>query len=302
MNQTMQIVKKGGDIVRRALVLAFCLGFCGLIIYPIINTARQGERVPVFAWLFCAIFLWVTVLAFWRIFGTPRGNLQEWMKELALSDSAVTVTFDNFFQPASVIYDPPASRLYFFNCHVPRRYLAMSDETYSCSIRDICGLYPNTRKEPMVIVTKRGKAAIAGSDQEVRMLFDMLERDAPRNTPGFAADNPMLMIVYVGVALAGIGLGALATFHQGDPDTVVLAMIGGGILGVFSVHLLVMLLAKTSKTDFATPMIYTVKFAFAGMILGNGLVPLIGGDWRPLAGFVLGGMIVGLVYGIFKRN
>ncbi len=259
---------------------------------------RSGTKVPMILWFLLALFLWVMVVK--RIFAKSDDGLEAALTGMSLSSGAVTGTFDNFFQPASVTFNPETSCLYFINCHVPHRFLAMSERMASCSIDDVYAVYPNDRD--FVVVTSRGKATIPWYGTSCQSLYEHLKKAVPENKPGFAADNPIFGYAIVGLATVGVGLGALLAPRNADVQDVALFMISGGGLAVVILAFLVRLADRTTSWDIVKPIAYSMKFGLSSLLLGVWFSPFFHWDLRPMIAFVVAGMVVGCFYGLSRQK
>jgi hypothetical protein len=219
-----------------------------------------------------------------------------------ISEGARVFHFPVMSKAGAVYLDEEAGQIHFHNCHVPRKFLASEEEWFSCPLDELKGVHVfRYRGESITVITPQGKVMIHDYGRNFAELRDLLKELVPKTTPGFSADHPMMGMVYLGGALAGLFGGVIATPRNATDSTMGLFVLCGSILGVAGVHAVVVLADRKLKVGLAQPLGFGVTGVCAGIALAQLLGPLAG--WRmsvTLAAVLIGGMC-GATFGIWNQ-
>ena len=220
-----------------------------------------------------------------------------------MSEGVRVFHFPVMSKAGAVYIDEAAGLIHFRNCHVPRKFLASEEEWFSCPLDDLKGVHVfRSRVESVTIVTAEGKVVIPYYGRDFAELRDLLKELVPTTAPGFSADHPMMSMVYLGGALAGLFGGVVATPRNATDSTMGLFVLGGSILGVAGVHTVVVFADRKLKVGLAQPLGFGMTGVCAGIALAQLLAPLAG--WRmsvPLGAIIIGGMC-GAAFGIWNQT
>lgn len=229
-------------------------------------------------------------------------NARDSFGQPEMSESTRAFHFSVMSKAGAIYLDEEAGQIHFFNCHVPRRFLATEDEWFSCPLDELKGVHVfRYRGESLTVITALGKVVIQDSGRDFAELRDLLKELVPATTPGFSADHPMMSMVYLGGALAGLFGGVVATPRNATDSTMGLFVLGGPFLGVAGVHAMVVLADRKLKVGLAQPLGFAVTGICAGVALAQLLGPVAG--WRTsvtLATVIIGGMC-GAAFGIWNQ-
>ncbi len=219
-----------------------------------------------------------------------------------ISEDARVFHFQVMKKAGALYLDEASGRIHFRNCHVPRKFLATAEEWFSCPLGDLKGVHVfRWRLESFTVVTAQGKAVITDYDRDYAELRDLLKELVPATVPGFSADHPMMSLVYLGGALAGLFGGVFATPKNAPDSTLGLFVLGGSILGVASVHALVVFADRKFKVGLAQPLGFAVAGSCAGVALAEVLGPVAGWRMSVILAAVSIGALSGAAFGIWKQ-
>jgi hypothetical protein len=203
---------------------------------------------------------------------------------------------------ASIIIDPRAGTIAFENCHVPRRFLATTQERFRCPISEVKAVHSfRYRGESLTIVTVEGKACVWSVATNYVQLRDWLRVAVPTASPGFATDHPAMGMVHVGGCIAGIFAVWYLTPSRASNEALGLFLLAGAVLGVFAGHSLVSLADRALGINLARPLGYGVIGATYSMAL-SGLL-MLWSEWNLwwMVAPVAVGFLAGALIGTLKR-
>ncbi len=229
-------------------------------------------------------------------------NARDSFGQPEMSESARVFHFPVMSKAGAVYLDEEAGQIHFHNCHVPRRFLAAEEEWFSCPIDEVKGVHVfRYRGESLTVVTATGKVVIQDFGRDFAELRDLLKELVPGTTPGFSADHPMMSMVYLGGALAGLFGGVIATPRNATDATMGLFVLGGSFLGVAGVHAVVVIADRKLKVGLAQPLGFSVTGVCAGAALAQLLGPIAGWRMPVMLGAVIIGGMSGAAFGIWNQ-
>lgn len=212
------------------------------------------------------------------------------------SDEMDSKEISCFWQSCAVIINRETEQIRFTKCHVPRRFLAITDREFSCSFEDIRAVHftPSTSQHPggLTIVTTTGKAFISATASNFRELRDWIGEAVSENDPAYATDNPAVFYVCMCGTILGILAGTYLARDAGETQFAI-SVIAGAILGAVSGYLFVNFGAHILQTDFAQPIMYVVIGALFGLVTSQMLRLIIGWNQPIMWTLILGGGILG---------
>jgi hypothetical protein len=263
----------------------------------------HGFLVVVFGGLGC-FGVWLSLT--WRDLTKEPDDGQSSRAHVVLPPEAIVCRFPSLTKVASIIIDPRAGTIAFENCHVPRRFLATSQEWFRCPISEVKGVHSfRYRGESLTIVTAGGKACVGSLATNYEQLRDWLEEAVPTAAPGFATDHPATGMVHVGGGFAGIFAGWYLTPSTASNEALGLFLLAGAVLGVFASHLLVSLADRARGINLARPLGYGVIGAKNIVMPLSGLFLLwsLRSEWNVwwAVAPVAVGFLAGALIGTLKR-
>lgn len=296
-------------LLNRIVVLVMCGGLLiGLISALIVSPKFRQQLDLTMGFVYCVFALMacggIRLSLFWQN-RTP----EELEEEAALptgdqpriSDHALVCRFSSLSGPAAVFVDPEQSQIHFQNCHVPRKLVASAQPWFSCPISDLKGAHVfRYRSESLTIVTATGKALIPAGGANYAQLRQTMEDLVPATQPGFSTDHPMMGMVYLAGALAGIFAGVLLTPNNANDSTMGLFVLAGAFTGVISIHLLVLVADRKWKIGLAQPIGFGMLGSWIGLTVHRFVQPQVG--WSIGSVFMIAGFLLGAVLGILKQT
>lgn len=286
----------GGGLLLAIIVVLAVPGFRGEIDFA------TGFVLVVFA-VIAAGGLWLSLT--WKDrtgSELAEENARDSFGQPEMSESACVFHFPVMSKAGAIYLDEEAGQIHFFNCHVPRRFLAAAEEWFSCPLDELKGVHVfRYRGESITVITSHGKVMINDYGRDFAKLRDLLKELVPSTTPGFSSDHPMMSMVYLGGALAGLFGGVIATPRNATDSTLGLFVLGGSILGVAGVHAVVVLADRKLKVGLAQPLGFGVAGVCAGVALAQLLGPIAGWRTSVMLGALIIGGISGATFGIWNQ-
>ncbi len=237
--------------------------------------------------------LWLTLA--WR--ARPSRGLDELdaVNLPMVSDNALKYRYFTGTKSGAVIIDTHGETIYFVNCFLPRRFLAVSEREHSSPLSGIRAVHRFCDRGCvwLIIITSAGKAVVPNTGEGFEELWRLLKEIVPENAPGFATDDPRTQFAWVLGAICGLFGGWYLTPDQSGDTTLGLFLLGGAILGVVGGHQLIKIIDHWFRVNVARAVGYGILGAIAGP--GIGINRLLIAGWpkylvilAALGGFILG--------------
>jgi hypothetical protein len=245
----------------RIVVLAISLVIAVVLVVIAVQEFRQNygpDIVSGFLWF--VAFTWGCGGIWFSLF-CKNGSAKELAEELSfpsidkpdIPDDALVFRFPNARKSAAIHVDVAGRMIHFHNCHTPRKFVLSGPVWFSCPVDDIHGCHVfKYRGDAMsgYIATAAGKTPlIPGTEPAFQELRDTIQEVVPFPRPGRSADHPMVGMVYLFGALAGLFGGALLTPNNANDSTLRLFVLCGTILGAAGSILLVWTYDRFLKTS-----------------------------------------------------
>ena len=289
-------------LFNRAVVFIICVLMLVGIPYGFISSMARGDLNIVTALLMVVFgsmacwYLWVTLA--WRERPPIALEEQDAVNLPPVSDRAVQYRYFTGLKSGAVLVDPESETIYFVNCYVPRRFLAVAQREYRCPVSNIRAIHRFFDKglEWLIIATDAGKANIPNLGADFEALWHVLKNFVPENSPGFATDDPRMGLVWVIGAVGGIFGGWWLTPIRARDSTLALFVVCGAILGVIGGQMLIRITDHWFRVNIAKAVGYGTLGATAGLGIGSLMLATGWSDhtmiWTALGGFILGAGII----------
>jgi hypothetical protein len=154
----------------------------------------------------------------------------------------------------SVIVDFVSKQIHFQNCHVPRKFLAVTQPWFSCPLDDVFECYRRCGQggySGVAIVTKSGTAFVPVGTTNHDQLFQSLQEAIPinRQVRVPAVDHPLTGFIGVGALIASGLLAGWLTPKHTDDATLALIVLGGSVAGFFAFYQIVNFVDRLLRKD-----------------------------------------------------
>jgi len=289
-------------LFNRIVVFILCVLVLVGITWRVVSP-KAGAELNVVTGLLAVVFggmacwaLWLTLT--WRERPSTALDELDAVDLPPLSVAAIEYRYFTGTKSGTVVIDPQSETIYFLNCHVPRRFLAVAEREYSCPMRNIRAIHRFVDRsiEWLTVVTDAGKAVVPNTGADFEELWRVLRDFVPENAPGFATDDPRMGFVWVLGAIGGLFGGWYLTPDRAGETTLSLFLLCGAILGVVSGHLLIWIIDRWFRVNVARTIGYGTIGAIAGFGIGSSQMLAAGWPaqrmiWTALGGFLLGAAV-----------
>ncbi len=291
------------------MILVLSLGMAIGIPVGINQELQAGPTPDIAAIAVMVVFFAMACVGVWFAICWKNRSTKELEEESELvsdkpsmSVDADVYRFSNGLKSAAVYLDHDAEVIHFHNCHVPRRFLAVTDEWFSCPFTDLRGAHIfRYRGESITVVTATGKALILPSGRDFNAICSVMKELVPRTQPGFSTDHPVIGMVYIFGTLAGLFLGVMLTPENASDAALGLFVLVGATAGFIASHAFVWANDRLFKTSVVQPIGFATLGGGVGLALASGLGPFLGWSTPTLVVFVVLGLAVGAYLGLRQR-
>ncbi len=221
-----------------------------------------------------------------------------------ISDDALIFCFQSGSKVAAIYIDRPNQLIHFHNCHAPRRFLSMYSEWYSCPITQIQAAFDFRYRgqSSLTVVTTAGRALIAGTANDFDQLRAIMKELVPYAPYGYSLDHPLMGMVAVGGAFAGIMAGVSMTPVAAPDSTLGMFVLAGAAGGIGVSYSLVWASERLLRVSLVQPLGFAIIGAISGMGISAPLGPQFGWSLLPVVVLVGGGAVAGACFGYWKQT
>jgi len=231
-----------------------------------------------------------------------------------ISQDALVYRFNNLSKSGAVYVDHAGQMLHFYNCHTPRKFLALTaSRWFSCAINELQGAIPFTPPrryggqsvESLHVLTTSGKAIIPGTETGYEEIRDIIRQLVPVTAPQASTEHPLMPLACLLGGIVGLIAGWYLTPSKSNDETMTQYILFGTALGAATSGLLVWFAGRFLRINLAVPMGLSLFGIFIGLMLSEALRPLTG--WSLMSAVVptiIGAVTGGILgfWGQFKNK
>ena len=219
------------------------------------------------------------------------------------SDGALVCRYSGLTGAAnSVIMDFSAGLIHFQNCHTPRTFLAVAAPWFSCPLDDLLAAHRyRYRGETLTIVTRTGKAVIPDTADNYELLCQSLAAIIPPDRKSPDTEHPLMGMLYVGGAIAGLFLGWFLTPMAASNTALALYVTGGTVAGVVTAHCGILFFSKLLNVSIVQPLGLGIVGAGIGLYVSRMMGRQVGWNTLLLIIPIVAGAIGGIALGLFQQ-
>ena len=219
-----------------------------------------------------------------------------------ISHDALVYRFNNLSKSGAVYVDHTGQMLHFYNCHTPRKFLALTaSRWFSCTINELQGAIPFTPPrryggqsvESLYVLTTSGKAIISGTETGYEEIRDIIRQLVPVADPQASTEHPLMPLACLFGGIVGLIAGWYLAPSTSNDETMAQYILFGTALGAATSGLLVWFAGRFLRINLAVPMGLSLIGIVIGLMVSEVLRPLTG--WSLMSPVVL--TIIGAVTG-----
>ncbi len=227
-----------------------------------------------------------------------------------ISQDALVYRFNKVSKSAAVYVDHTGQMLHFYNCHTPRKFLALTaSRWFSCTINELQGAIPFTPPrryggqsvESLYVLTTSGKAIISGTETGYEEIRDIIRQLVPVADPQASTEHPLMPLACLFGGIVGLIAGWQLTPSNSNDETMTQYIFFGTAFGAATSGLLVWFAGRFLRINLAVPMGSSLYGSVFGLLVSQFLTPWTGWSTKPLVVLAIIGAVAGGLLGFWAE-